>query len=149
MKTTGLDVLCIDDDDCHVKMLRQAAAKDSRPLNLQSVSTGDEALSYLRVSGQRPDIILLDYDMPGRDGLSVLREIKADTRLKAIPVLMLSGAGEARLIRSAYECGANMFFVKPSTLEKYTELVALFITLWGFLAELPGAEVPQPDNVVR
>jgi chemotaxis family two-component system response regulator Rcp1 len=148
MKKSGLDVLCIDDDDCHVKMLRHAAAKDSRPLNLQSVRTGEEGMRYLRVPGQRPDIILLDYDMPGRDGLSVLREIRADQRLKAIPVLMLSSAGEAALIRSAYECGANIFFVKPSTLEQYAELVALFITLWGFLAELPPAEVPESLNIV-
>jgi CheY-like chemotaxis protein len=148
MKTTGLNVLCIDDDDLHVQMLRQAAAKDSRPLDLRSVTKGEDALLYLSQKGNRPDIILLDYNMPGRDGLSILREIRANPSLKAIPVLMLSGISEAKHVRDAYECGANIYFVKPCTLERYTEFVALFITLWAFLAELPCEDSPERMNVV-
>jgi DNA-binding response OmpR family regulator len=149
MKNGGLDVLCIDDDACHVQLLRQAAARDARKFDLTAFARGDEALRHLREEGRRPDIILLDYNLPGRDGLSVLRELKADAHLKVIPVLMLSGVEEARHVRRAYECGANIYFVKPLTFERYTELVALCLTLWAGLAELPRDETVGPPNFVR
>ncbi len=136
MKDCGLNVLCVDDDEDHIELLRLAAARESRPLRLHALTKGEEALTHLREGG-RPDFILLDYHLPGRDGLSILEELKSDPVLKVIPVLMLSSVDTADHVRRAYSLGANIYFLKPGTPDLYGELIALFITLWTALAVLP------------
>ena len=148
MKNGSLNVLCIDDDEMHVEMLRRASAKDGRPLEIFSQPCGDDALEFLRGGARRPDFILLDCNMPGKDGLSVLQDIKTDPTLRTIPVLMLSGVSEPAKIHRAYENGANLYFVKTLTLESYAALVSLILTLWG-TAELPSGGTPEPANVVE
>jgi CheY-like chemotaxis protein len=140
MKSGSLAVLSIDDDEQHNQLLREAATADPRQLELRTVTSGEEGLHYLRESGAKPDIIFLDYNLQGRDGVSILAEIRADLKLKVIPVMMLSSAADVAHVRRAYETGVNAFFPKPATLTRYREFVALILTLWAGFAELPSVD---------
>ena len=121
------------------------AFKDVHMLNRLSVARdGVSAMAFLRqeapyADAPRPDLILLDLNLPGKDGREVLAEIKADDRLKRIPVVILTtSAADADVLR-AYELHANCYILKPVDLEQFLKVTKLIEKFWLSIVRLPPA----------
>ncbi len=134
MNGKPIDILLVEDDPAHAEIVRRNFAGFRMANRLTHVSDGEEALDYLYRRGEfdapggapRPDLILLDLRLPKVDGLEVLRTIKSDPELAAIPVVVLTtSAAEADKVR-AYGSHANSYLVKPVD---YKQFVALMDTL--------------------
>ena len=142
MKARAMKILMAD-DDADDRMLAQDALRKSRVLNeLVCVEDGEQLLAYLRreppfEDAERPGFILLDLNMPKKDGREALEEIKADPSLRRIPVVVLTTSkAEEDLLRS-YDLGAASFITKPVTFEGLVELMQTLGRYWIELVELP------------
>ncbi|OWY64985.1 two-component system response regulator [cyanobacterium TDX16] len=132
-----------DEDDC---MLAREALAESRLANdLYLVRDGEELMDYLHQRGQytdlklapRPGLILLDLNMPKKDGREALREIKADPQLKHIPVVVLTTSKAEEDIYRSYELGANSYITKPVTFASLVEVMRTIGKYWFEIVELP------------
>src|ERR1700685_4203275 len=147
MKTIGTDampieVLLVEDSPGDVR-LTQEACKDAKVhINLHVASDGAEAMAYLNREGKhsdapRPDLILLDLNLPKKDGREVLEEIKENPALKSIPVVILTtSASEADILRS-YQLHANCYITKPVGLEGFLTVVKSIDNFWLSVVKLP------------
>ena len=143
---TSIEIL-IADDDAEDRMLIMDALKESRLNNdLQCVENGEELMDYLHHRGKytdekkfpTPGIILLDLNMPKKDGREALKEIKSDKILRSIPIIILTTSKAEADILKSYNLGVNSFITKPVT---FTELVEVMKTLnkyWFEIVELPS-----------
>jgi len=141
----GITIL-LAEDDADDRLLVKEALAEGRVLNdLRSVEDGEELLDYLRRRGRyadpetspRPGLVLLDLNMPRKDGREALREIKGDPDLKRIPiVVMTTSKAEEDIVRS-YDLGANSYITKPVTFERLVELMKVLGRYWFELVELP------------
>lgn len=138
----AVEILLVEDNPGDAR-LTEEAFKDSRLLNsMHRVSDGVEALAYLRQEGQyaksaRPDIILLDLNMPRKDGREVLAEIKEDPELKSIPVVVLTTSDADTDVIKSYELHANCYITKPVDLEKFMHIVQRIEDFWLAIVRLP------------
>jgi CheY-like chemotaxis protein len=114
---------------------------------------GAEALDYMRRSGEyagrlegNPAVVLLDLKMPKVDGLEVLRQLKADPLLKAVPVVVMTSSREDRDLSACYELGVNAYVVKPVEFQSFVEAVQQVGAFWAVLNELPPGCVPKRDT---
>ena len=129
------EILLVEDSRGDVILAQKAFSKANISNHITVASNGLQAMEILRHQGDyanaaTPDIILLDLNLPKKSGQDVLAEIKADEKLKRIPVIILSSSrAESDVIRS-YEMYANSYIVKPSTLEKYADLVSTVEKFW-------------------
>jgi chemotaxis family two-component system response regulator Rcp1 len=129
---------CPDDAELMVKALRQCALE---PL-VNVVEDGEEAIDYLRRQGAfcdavRPDLILLDLHLPRKGGHEVLAEIKADDRLRRIPVIIMTGSEDETDFQTAYELYANCCVSKPSDLDEFALAVKQIERFWLRVASIP------------
>ena len=111
-------------------------------MQLVAVPDGEQALAFLRKEGahhdaRRPDLILLDLNLPRKNGLEVLEEIKGDPELRRTPVLMLTTSSSARDVSACYDRGVNCYVVKPLDLDDFTGLVQEINRFWLEVARLP------------
>jgi CheY-like chemotaxis protein len=139
----SLQILVVDDDDADALMITEALAATDGDSRVDRVVDGREALDYLRGSGQftepsRPDLILLDLNMPRMDGRETLSAIKSDERLKAIPVVILTTSGAAPDIASSYKHRANAYVTKPFGLDDFEATVRQIDRFYREIASLPG-----------
>ena len=149
MKTHGSAItILVADDDSDDRMLASDALSESRLANdLRFVEDGEELLDYLYARGRyqgayvpRPGLILLDLNMPKKDGREVLKEIKADPALRSIPVIILTTSkGEIDVFRS-YDLGVNSYISKPVTFDGLVEVMKSPGRYWFEIVELPPAE---------
>lgn len=132
-----------DEDDC---MLAREALTESRLANeLHIVNDGEELMDYLYQRGQyaknhsapRPGLILLDLNMPKKDGREALKEIKADPHLRQIPVVILTTSKAEEDIYYTYNLGANSFIIKPVTFAGLVEVMKTIGKYWFEIVELP------------
>jgi CheY-like chemotaxis protein len=136
----------IAEDDPDDQLLTREALAESRLANTVCfVNDGQELLDYLRQAGPyteratvRPDLILLDLNMPRKDGREALAEIKADPALRSIPVVILTTSTANEEIQRAYDLGANSFVVKPVTFEGLVSAVRVLTQYWFSIVRLPG-----------
>lgn len=145
-------VILMADDDADDCLLTKRAMEMSRVLNeLRIVADGEELMDYLLQRGQfsdpalapRPGLILLDLNMPRKDGREALQEIKAHPSLHRIPVVVLTTSKAEEDIFRSYDLGANSYITKPVTFERLVELMNTLGTYWIEFVELPkhtGAE---------
>lgn len=137
-----IDILMIEDNPYDVR-LTQEAFKDAKVCNNLSVaSDGDHALRFLRREGEfsgapRPDLILLDLNLPGKNGREVLEEIKRDPDLKRIPVVILTTSGDEKDILRAYELHVNAYIKKPVDLDQFIKIVEAVEDFWLTVVKLP------------
>lgn len=136
------EILLIEDNPGDILLTREALDLLSFPYNLRVVEDGIEAMEYLRNQGkykaaQRPDLILLDLNLPKKDGREVLEEIKADKSLKVIPVIVLTNSKSEEDVIKAYNSNANCYLSKPVELDKYFEIIKLIKEFWLDLVRLP------------
>ena len=136
-------ILCAEDDDDDFMLTREALQEAHLLNRLERVEDGVELLEYLRHSGRdskkypQPALILLDLNMPRKDGREALREIKADNALRQYPVVVLTTSkAEEDVIRS-YDLGVNSFIIKPVTFGGLVEAVKVLSRYWFELVELP------------
>jgi CheY-like chemotaxis protein len=138
--------ILLADDDEEDRMLTGDALKESRVLNdLRFVTDGEELLEYLRHTGRyqdpasapRPGLILLDLNMPRKDGREALREIKADRVLRRIPVIVLTTSKAEEDIYRTYDLGANSFITKPVAFHSLVDIMKEIGRYWIEIVELP------------
>jgi CheY-like chemotaxis protein len=139
-----IEVLLVEDNPGDVRLTREALRDAKVRNNLHVAADGEEALTFLRREGShggapRPDLILLDLNLPKRDGREVLHEIKADDRLKHIPVVILTTSQAERDILETYRLRANAYVTKPVDLERFLTVVQSIEQFWLQIVKLPSA----------
>jgi CheY-like chemotaxis protein len=138
-------VILLADDDEDDRMMTQDAFQRGRLANdFHAVNDGEQLLDFLYRRGPyseapRPGLILLDLNMPRKDGREALREIKAHPELRKIPVVILTTSSEEEDILKTYDLGANSFITKPVGLESMTRIVEVLGQYWFQIVELPVA----------
>jgi len=139
------DILLIEDNPGDVR-LAQETLKESKVSNqLHVVEDGVEALAYLRKKGKyreavRPDLILLDLNLPKKDGKEVLAEIKEDPDLKRIPVVVLTISSDEADILKTYNLHANCYITKPVNINQFHKVVKAIDNFWFAIVKLPPKE---------
>jgi CheY-like chemotaxis protein len=137
-----IEILLVDDNDDDIVLLEESL-KESKFVNLlQIVRDGEEALDYLRREGpyrgaRLPGLVLLDINMPKKNGFEVLGAMKADPALRTIPVVMLTTSTRDEDIVRSYDGGACSFVSKPVSFEKLKEVIKQFALYWSLVAIVP------------
>jgi chemotaxis family two-component system response regulator Rcp1 len=136
------EVLLVEDSPGDVRLTREAFRSASAPIRLHVATDGVEALAFLKKEGlcvvsPRPDLILLDLNMPRMDGREVLAYIKADNSLKTIPTIILTVSDAESDIAKSYELNASCYLTKPGQLEEFEKLVKSVSDFWLKNARLP------------
>jgi CheY-like chemotaxis protein len=140
-------ILMADDDEEDCELTRDAL-QDAHVINdLRFVSDGEELMDYLRHTGRyaagvvpapRPGIILLDLNMPKKDGREALAEIKADQNLRRIPIVVLTTSQDEQDVFRTYDLGVNSFITKPVTFAGLVEIMQAWTRYWFEIVELPN-----------
>ncbi len=141
----SVDILLVEDNPGDVRLIQEALQSGKLLNRIATVSDGQKALAYLRKQGSyaqapRPDLILLDLNIPRKDGREVLAEIKADPLLRSIPVVIVTSSHAEEDILRSYNTHANCYVTKPVDLEKFVAVVRAIEEFWVTIVKLP----PKP-----
>lgn len=136
-------LLLIEDGEADQQLVARALRNAKIETDLYIVDSGEEGLAFLRGDGEhngspRPDLILLDLNLPRIDGKQVLREIRADEKLKEIPVVMLTTSSEERDIVESYRLGVNAYITKPVEAQDFMDSIQKLEEFWFDLVLLPS-----------
>jgi len=139
---TPLEILLIEDDPGDVELTKEAMEDSKLFTHLHVVEDGEEAMAFLKREGQyadapKPDLILLDLNLPRKDGRQVLKEVKEDSDLKVIPVVILTTSSAEEDILRSYRLGANCYVTKPVGLEQFIKVVEAIDNFWFTVVKLP------------
>lgn len=137
-----IEILLVEDNAGDARLAREALREAKVRNNLTWLSDGEEALAFLRREGKynlapRPDLILLDLNLPRKDGREVLTEIKADDKFKRIPVVILTTSQAEEDVLKAYHLNANCYIPKPVDLERFLIVVKTIEDFWLTIVKLP------------
>ena len=140
-----VEILLVEDSPTDALLAREALESSKIINNMRTVTDGVEALAFLRQEGKyqkapRPDLILLDLNMPKKDGREVLAEIKNDDNFKRIPVVVLTTSKSEADVLKAYGLHANCYIVKPVDFEQFAEVVQSIESFWFVVATLPTSD---------
>ena len=146
MEDRPVEILLVEDNPNDVELTLHAFKRNNLTNRVHIVRDGAEALEFIFATGayagrkveNGPKVILLDLKLPLVDGLEVLREVKADPRTRAIPVVVLTSSREERDIVESYNLGVNSYIVKPVDFEQFTEAVRQLGLYWLFLNQPPS-----------
>lgn len=135
-------LMLVEDSPADVRLAQEVFRDAGFRHRLLVARDGEQALRMLRREGEyvqlpQPDLILLDLNLPRRDGREVLREIKQDSRLLSIPVLILSTSKAERDVRDCYAAHANAYLVKPVDLDEFEALASMIRDVWLGMIQLP------------
>ena len=141
-KIRPIEVLLVEDNPGDIRLTKEAMKEAKIINNLNVVEDGVEALAYLRKKGnfkgvKRPDLILLDINLPKKNGREVLAEIKQDIQLKQIPVVILTVSNAEEDIIKTYELHANCYITKPVDMEQFIKVVKSIDAFWFSIVKLP------------
>lgn len=145
MRTT--EVLLVDDNPADTDLTSEVLARNGCPSHIHSVINGVEAVAFLRREGKYadavlPDFVILDLNLPAKDGRAVLAEVKADPVLRKIPITIFSTSEAPQDIVRSYELGANCYVSKPGNLRDFISAVTSIGEFWFGLVRLPRKEEP-------
>jgi two-component system, chemotaxis family, response regulator Rcp1 len=137
-----VDILLVEDNPGDARLMKEALAEARMRNRLHVMADGGEALAYLRrqdpfAGAVRPDLILLDLNLPGKDGRDVLAEVKGDRDLRRIPLVILSTSRAEADIARAYDLHANAYVTKPLDIEQFITVVRSIEDFWLTIVELP------------
>jgi len=140
--TKAIEILLVEDDPGDIDLIEEALEDAKLQINLNSVRDGVEALAYLRREGKytqaiSPDLILLDLNLPRRDGREVLQDIKGDNYFKRIPVVVLTTSDAEDDILKSYNLGANCYVSKPLGMQDFIKIVESIENFWFTVVKLP------------
>jgi two-component system response regulator len=138
-----VEILLVEDNPGDVQLTKEALEEGNLFVNLSVVNDGVEAMAFLRRRGEHadapaPDLILLDLNLPKKDGCEVLQEIKADADLKCIPVVVLTTSEAEADIVSTYGLHANCYITKPVDMDQFIKIVQLLEEFWFAIVKLPS-----------
>ncbi len=143
MNTQPIEILLVEDNPGDVR-LTEEALKEGKVINrLSVVGDGVEAMAYLRKEGGyaeavTPDLILLDLNLPRKDGREVLRDVKSDPALRKIPIVVLTTSKDERDILKSYDLHANCYITKPVDFEQFITVVRAIEDFWLTVVKLPN-----------
>jgi CheY-like chemotaxis protein len=146
VKKPSHTILIADDDEDDCLLVQEALREAGQDQQLRVVRDGDELLGYLRRCDDggsdppRPDLILLDLKMPGKDGRQALRELKGDPRLREIPIVVLTTSAARDDVSYCYATGVNSYVTKPASFRGMVEVMRTLGHYWFEIVELPRRE---------
>jgi two-component system, chemotaxis family, response regulator Rcp1 len=143
--SAGREILLVDDNPGDVDLVGNALAQSARHSRMHAVNDGEEAMAFLHRAGKyrdtvRPDLMILDLNLPRKDGRAVLADIKTDPELRQIPVVIFSTSRSHRDIARSYELGANCYVSKPCGLAEFFAAVQAVERFWFDCVCLPNLE---------
>jgi two-component system response regulator len=143
MNDSTIDVLLVEDSEGDIELARVAIEQSKLLVNLHVVNDGVAAMKYLRKQGGftrsvRPDLVILDLNLPKKDGREVLQEIKMDEDLRSIPVVILTLSSSEEDMEKAYYSGANTYITKPIDFSQFVKVVHSIEEFWFKIAKLPA-----------
>jgi CheY-like chemotaxis protein len=124
-----IQILLADDDAVDRELFSEALKSTQVKFKLDEVPGGEEVFTHLNSNAQRPDLIILDLNMPVKDGRETLRELKANKNFKYIPVIILSTSNSHFDIRYSYDSGASLFLTKPHSFPDLVDMLRVLLTL--------------------
>lgn len=139
-----VDILLVEDNPADIDLTRESLAEARILCDLDVVMDGKEAMDYLyqrapHERAPRPDLVLLDLNLPGMSGQQILKEIKEDKKLRQIPVVILTSSQAETDIAKAYEFHANSYVVKPVELDEFIDIMEQIGTFWLRVVQLPNS----------
>ena len=140
-----MQILLVEDQPAAVRLVQEVLKEYNGNHNLYVAKDGVEAMAFLHREGDfalapRPDLILLDLSLPKKDGREVLAEIKADDKLKRIPVVILTVSESEEDILETYNLQANCYIIKPIHLERFIQVIKSIENFWLTIVKLPAQE---------
>jgi two-component system, chemotaxis family, response regulator Rcp1 len=137
-----IEILLVEDNYADVRLTEEVFKQCRVPHRLSVVSNGEEAMAWLRRDGayaakSRPDLILLDLNLPRMDGRAVLAAVKTDAHLKSIPIVVLSSSSADSDLTCSYELHANCYLIKPLGLEAFEAVMREIEVFWLMFVKLP------------
>ena len=147
-KAMPITILMADDDPDDRQLTKEALIEGRLINDIRFVENGEEMMEYLRRTGRyappaespRPGLILLDLNMPRKDGRTVLKEIKSDPALRTIPVVVLTTSKADEDVYRSYDLGVNSYIVKPVTFEALVDILETLEKYWFEIVELPPSK---------
>jgi chemotaxis family two-component system response regulator Rcp1 len=141
-----VEFLLAEDNPGDVRLTKEALRESKISNNLNVVPDGVEAMAFLRREGKyfdapRPDVILLDLNLPKKDGREVLAEVKADPNLRLIPVVIITSSEAEQDVLRTYELHANCYVTKPVDLEQFIKVIQSIETFWLTIVTLPSSVI--------
>jgi CheY-like chemotaxis protein len=137
-----IGVLLVEDDPGDVVLIQEAFEHNKVRNRLHVVGDGVEAMRFLREGGERPDLVLLDLNLPRKDGREVLEEIKTDPALRSIPVVVLTTSKAEEDILRSYDLHANAYVTKPVDFGRFIEVVRQIDEFFVTVVKLPTHHTP-------
>ncbi|HXG18945.1 MAG TPA: response regulator [Methylomirabilota bacterium] len=136
------EILLVEDSPADVRLVREALKECAIPHRLTTIDNGKEALAWLQreahhADAPRPDIILLDLNLPGLDGRRIAAAIRADAALRHLPIIMLTSSRVPHDVRELYQIPVNCYIVKPLGFERFVAAVRATVEFWLGVATLP------------
>jgi len=136
-----VEILLVEDNIGDVGLIEEVFEEAKIRNNLHVAEDGEEAMLYLRGKGKfsgslRPDIVILDLNLPNKDGREVLREIKEDNNLKNIPVIILTSSSAEKDLLRAYDLHANAYITKPIDFNQFINVVGSIVNFWLEIVQL-------------
>ncbi len=148
-----IEILLVEDSATDVMLAEEALAEGKVRNHLHVVKDGVEAMAFLRQQGPyaaspRPDLVLLDLNMPRKDGREVLAEVKADPSLKQIPVVVLTTSRAEQDVLKAYGLHANCYITKPVDFDQFAAVILAIEQFWFSVVLLPTAHAAQKQGAL-
>ena len=145
----SLKILLVEDSPSDVRLIREALKDTPVPVQITVARDGVEAIEYLRQTevglATRPDLMLLDLNLPRKNGREVLAEVKSSPTLKQIPILVMTSSRSDEDVEQAYALNANCYITKPGDLNEYVNVVRAIEEFWFMTATLPdNFRLPPP-----
>lgn len=152
MPSRPIEILLVEDSPGDIWLTRDILLKGPVPKNVSVVTDGEQALDFLYARGRfsnavRPDLVLLDLNLPRRNGLEVLSVIKSDPILRRITVIILTTSSAVSDVNAAYQSNANCYIVKPVDLEAFTLAIQNIEEFWLSMALLPSSIPPASSEI--
>ncbi|MGA2676764.1 MAG: response regulator [Methanobacterium sp.] len=138
-----VEILLVEDNEGDIGLVEEVFEEGRINNNLSVAEDGDEAMMFLRKEGQfanatRPDLILLDLNLPGKDGREVLKEVKEDDNLKKIPIVVLTTSKAEEDILKSYDLHANSYITKPVDFDQFINVIKSIESFWLEVVKLPS-----------
>jgi CheY-like chemotaxis protein len=143
MNREPVEILLVDDNEDDIIIVQEAFADAGQANVLQTVRNGEEALMYLRCEGpyktaRQPGLMLLDINMPKKNGFEVKQAMKADPHLRSLPIIMLTMSEREEDILRSYACGACSYIRKPVNLAQFHAVIKQFEVYWTMVSRIPA-----------
>ena len=147
-------ILMIDDDEDDFALVKEALVSKRLKVDLYWAQDGDEAMNFLFRHGEyanvpTPNLILLDLNMPGKNGFEVLRDLKAHKDLRKIPVVILTSTRDEKSVSRGYNTGASSFMLKPLTFDEMANAMQSLCEYWFALVQLPKSPSGRARKAVK